>query len=810
MNKSQSFITVYSTKHIGSWNGMDIFSFKILINDTTQPVECDPKWHTFTCKGDNLGHVKENRVYTLSVEKMPDTKKYTNQYKANLITAAYPNDIDEQYQFLEKLCVLLRLSNEQVMSTLAYFDKHRTKQMDVIHYIKENMSNDEPWYEKSTLNKKLKSLSAFSKIYQYLIESGLNNTVALKIANASNVKLDLFKNNQNNLYKIYYNERLMPFYELETTHNFLNPNEPLSFFDKYVFNSAIRHTLENILNQTGVTTVNQEQLIMFMTNEFGNSDQIRYHIENFEKLPNSNVILIDASHTTDNLIYFSLSTVYYGTMLIKNHIKHTNEIKKPVKLHNIEEKLGIDYILTDEQLDAVEKSVSGGLICLTGAAGTGKSATLNVIMRQLETIYKKDEIVKMAPTAKAADVLTKYTKSQARTIDSWLTSAEKTEPDTIDVKYLIIDEASMVDEKMFVRILKIVKAVEEETGNMINIILSGDVAQLLPVNYGAPFRDLLNRYPEIVCRLTIIHRQKNPELIDQLQLARNGDFQLTKLNTLTNNYYQVNNRIAYTYYANPMQVVELLKYNIKTYSYDEFSKYGIVSPIKNNVSALNTALQCNLNPNFKNANLKVKRIVGNTEQFFALGDPVVLTKNNKTYINATSIANKYGIKDLSIVSDNTKTYFSEQFEKDYVTNTENTQFVNIPNDDTVTGKNGAFGFVKAILSDKLFVIQVIVNIKPVNILVHTSHITFNNIELAYAITIHKSQGSQFEHVIYVNTRNRESMSSRNMVYTAMSRAKTDIIILSNSQFSNELDERQTLLDKLIIESRHETCKTINM
>lgn len=53
MNKSQSFITVYSTKHIGSWNGMDIFSFKILINDTTQPVECDQKWHTFTCKGDN-------------------------------------------------------------------------------------------------------------------------------------------------------------------------------------------------------------------------------------------------------------------------------------------------------------------------------------------------------------------------------------------------------------------------------------------------------------------------------------------------------------------------------------------------------------------------------------------------------------------------------------------------------------------------------------------------------------------------------------------------------------------------------------
>ncbi|NCE76916.1 hypothetical protein D1157_18510 [Anaerotruncus sp. X29] len=78
------------------------------------------------------------------------------------------------------------------------------------------------------------------------------------------------------------------------------------------------------------------------------------------------------------------------------------------------------------------------------------------------------------------------------------------------------------------------------------------------------------------------------------------------------------------------------------------------------------------------------------------------------------------------------------------------------------------------------------------ILMHVDHLTYSNLELAYAITVHKSQGSQFQHVIFVNSRSLDSMSGKNLIYTALSRAKEDVVIFSNSLFSNINESRDTL------------------
>ena len=367
-----------------------------------------------------------------------------------------------------------------------------------------------------------------------------------------------------------------------------------------------------------------------------------------------------------------------------------------------------------------------------------------------------------------------------------------TEPESVETKFLIMDEMSMTDEELCAQSLDLINKINKTraSSEFIHLIWSGDVAQLLPVGFGAPFRDALNLYPTMTIRLTKIYRQTNADLIDVLQEASTGDFQVTNINNPTG-VTMVTSKVGYKRFTSADEIANILKLNIQEYSPKRYQDFGVISPLVANVESLNCAIQRQLNPNAiatpTNPVVNRQKVLNGKFDTFALGDPIVLTQNTQ-YIDVKAIKKMAGIPDtasltpqavdkmISLSTIGSKLKIRESWTKKFV--------------------NGDTGYISQIISDSAFVVTLRTPDGPSEILITTKHITISNLDLAYAITVHKAQGSQYKHILFINTYSRASMSSRNLVYTAMSRAKEDLMIFSNCLFSNITEERLTLWPKL--------------
>ena len=435
------------------------------------------------------------------------------------------------------------------------------------------------------------------------------------------------------------------------------------------------------------------------------------------------------------------SSVYYYMELNMARMLHDLNIRYDIqpeqvrrRVKAIEEQFKIE--LEEQQRIAVSEAAGNGLLVITGGPGTGKTTTINTIIKFFES--EGLDILLAAPTGRAAKRMTETTGYEAKTIHRLLELSkmieeqenrfnfERNELNPLETDVLIIDEMSMVDISLMHALLK---AVPVGT----RLILVGDVNQLPSVGPGNVLRDIIGSHSFNVVKLTKIFRQAaDSDIIVNAHKINDGE--LIRLDNKSRDFFFLKREEANIIAA---VMINLIKNKLPNYVNATPFDIQVLTPMRKGelgVERLNQLLQQALNPPSKD-----KREKEYHETVFREGDKVMQIKNN--YQITWEMKNKIGIT---------------------------TQ--------TGTGVfNGDCGVIKEI---NLFSEHLLVEFEDSR-LVDYSFTQLEEIELAYAVTIHKSQGSEYPAVILPILDGPKLLFNRNLLYTAVTRAKNCVTIVGS-------------------------------
>ena len=463
---------------------------------------------------------------------------------------------------------------------------------------------------------------------------------------------------------------------------------------------------------------------------------------NFDLTPLLSDMQIDkrivVKKSENNCIYSAQS--YYtelavAKMLFDINIKSEYDITQlEKKIISIEKREGI--VLDDLQRQAVIESISSGLIIITGGPGTGKTTTINTIINYFES--EGLSISLAAPTGRAAKRMSEATSHEAKTIHRLLeitpnlsnnphsigTHFERNMDNPLEADVVIIDEVSMVDIFLMNALLK---AVSVGT----RLILVGDINQLPSVGPGTVLKDIIESDCFNVVRLNKIYRQ-----------SVRSDIVINAHKIMTGEYIDLSKKSKDFIFINQSEpgnimssIITLLRDKLPGYVGAQSLELQVMTPMRKGslgVEGLNAFLQNRLNPS---SNEKKEKEYDST--LFREGDKVMQIKNNyqKEWciynadhipkVNGTGVYNG----DIGIIEEINN--FAESFD--------------IRFDD---GRVATYDFSE-----------------------------LNEIELAYAITVHKSQGSEYPAVIIPVFKGPAMLMSRNLIYTAITRAKKCVVLV---------------------------------
>jgi exodeoxyribonuclease V alpha subunit len=449
------------------------------------------------------------------------------------------------------------------------------------------------------------------------------------------------------------------------------------------------------------------------------------------------------------LIY---SSVYYYMELNVARMLHDLNIRYDVKQENVLKRVTaiesqFEIELEEQQRTAVAEAAGNGLLIVTGGPGTGKTTTINTIIKFFES--ESMDILLAAPTGRAAKRMTETTGYEAKTIHRLLElsklmedqenkfSFERNESNPLETDVLIIDEMSMVDISLMHALLK---AVSVGT----RLILVGDVNQLPSVGPGNILKDIIDSHNFNVVKLTKIFRQAaDSDIIVNAHKINDGE--RIKLDNKSKDFFFLKRDSANVIAA---VMINLIKNKLPNYVNATPFDIQVLTPMRKGelgVERLNQILQEALNPPSKE-----KREKEYHETIFREGDKVMQIKNN--YQITWEIRSRYGIA---------------------------TQ--------TGTGVfNGDAGEIKEI---NLFSEHLVVEFDD-NRLVEYSFNQLDELDLAYAVTIHKSQGSEYPAVILPILDGPRLLFNRNLLYTAVTRAKNCVMIVgSDSMLQFMIDNK---------------------
>ncbi len=409
--------------------------------------------------------------------------------------------------------------------------------------------------------------------------------------------------------------------------------------------------------------------------------------------------------------------------------------------------------LADKQKEAVRQSLTSGVLILTGGPGTGKTTTINTIIALLEKA--KLSIVLAAPTGRAAKRMSEVTGREAKTIHRLLGATvserdmnifDKDESDPLDADVVIIDEVSMIDTQLMQALLKAVKPGAK-------LILSGDSDQLPSVGPGNVLRDIVSTNALATVRLDHVFRQAQESLIVvNAHKINNGEAPILtekKRDFFFMRRTQAENALA--------TIADLYQTRLpKSYGVEPLTSIQVLSPTKKGLLGtvnINKVLQSRVNPEDI---LKSEYVFGDT--VYRVGDKVMQTKNNYDIVYETDTG-KVGMGifngDMGIIRD------IDTREK----------VIHILFDDD---KNVEYPFS-----------------------------SLEDLDLAYAVTVHKSQGSEFPFVIMPVMDFPPMLMYRNLFYTAVTRAKDMVILVGREDCimkmvnSGEKNKRMTGLAERI-------------
>lgn len=411
------------------------------------------------------------------------------------------------------------------------------------------------------------------------------------------------------------------------------------------------------------------------------------------------------------------------------------------KIRALESELGTT--LDELQRRAVLESIQNGLLILSGGPGTGKTTTINTIIHYFEN--EGMDILLAAPTGRAAKRMTEATGYEARTIHRLLelngladeehkrVSFERNEENPLETDVLIIDEMSMVDIHLFQSLLR---AVSVGT----RLIMVGDVNQLPSVGPGQVLKDLIDSGAFPVVMLQRIFRQAGEsDIVMNAHRIHRGE--PIRMDNKSRDFFFLERSDAAVIYKHMVQLItEKLPRYVKAQPYE----IQVLTPMRKGnlgVEALNHILQQYMNPPDQK-----KKEYTHGQITFREGDKVMQTKND--YQLEWEIVSRYGI----------------------------------PIDKGLGVFNGDMGIVLEIDD---YAQNIVVEIDGSR-RVRYPFASLDELELAYAVTIHKSQGSEYPAVIMPLLGGPKMLMNRNLLYTGVTRARDCVTILGSGETVNAM------------------------
>ncbi|MBR2901044.1 MAG: ATP-dependent RecD-like DNA helicase [Clostridia bacterium] len=453
---------------------------------------------------------------------------------------------------------------------------------------------------------------------------------------------------------------------------------------------------------------------------------------------------------------FALSELYSAEVYIAAKLHALSEFKFPFvlegldeQINELEEKYKISY--ADEQREAIKYALTGGVTVITGGPGTGKTTIIKAILDICDIL--KFSCVLAAPTGRAAKRMFESSGKEAKTIHRLLEASigengghhfSRDEENPINKKVIIIDEMSMVDTNLMCALLKAVKM-----GSY--LILIGDPDQLPPVGPGNCLNDIIISERFNVVKLNRIFRQAEESLIVMNAHAINRG-EMPRLNSRDSDFFFVEK-------SKSDDVKELILSFVserlpKRYEADPLEEIQVISCTRKGslgTYELNLAFQDKLNPKSpKKAERKYGSVV------FREGDKVMQIKNDYDLLWTRGSEDGSGIfnGDIGRITDidNESEIMTIDFE----------------------GRITEYDFSQ-----------------------------LDELEHAYAVTAHKSQGSEYRIVVIPAFDAPFPLMTRNLLYTAVTRAKDMVVIVGNSRSiatmvgNNRIPVRHTALKLLL-------------
>lgn len=559
--------------------------------------------------------------------------------------------------------------------------------------------------------------------------------------------------------------------------------------------ACINFVMIEYTNRQGNSCISQDELYEILFNElkiedeestvfeFSSDEFMEIVIDMIEKeelvkLKNSKITSSFLNYAENFIINKLFEKLKYKDLNIVSDIKTYIETK--------EKEMNFDF--SDEQKEAIETINRGfRVFVLCGYAGTGKSTISKAILDLLSIKYSKKEIICSALSGIASDRIRKTSGYTSATIQSLLMKADKLEDGKLPQKVVLLDEASMVNSEL---LFKLLRAIDEEA----IFIMVGDPAQLPPIGAGNPFSDIITNKLAPTIELTKIYRQSDDKVITLFaNEIRNGevpsnymsyyeDFEFK--NFAIENYYSLKNRLSQSELKevrdeNSTKMLEYIKSLAKSYkntlasfynskeTYEYITHFQIITPRKDGiigVENLNREIQSILNPKSDE-----KSIIELGKHTFHIGDKVVHIQN----------------QDMDcIMPKNFKLSGENQLFKTRVFNgmigvlfqvdkDEELLWVYYPTDEIVV----EYGFDEA--RDLL--------------------------RLAYTLTIHKTQGSEYKNVVIPISLSDFMMLNSKLIYTAITRAKDKVIMVGeNYAFKmacrrKDVTIRDTVINNILVE-----------
>lgn len=454
---------------------------------------------------------------------------------------------------------------------------------------------------------------------------------------------------------------------------------------------------------------------------------------------------------------FALTELYSAEVYIAAKMHTLDNFKFPYVLEGLDEQIAelekqnnIEY--APEQKEAISHALTSGVTVITGGPGTGKTTVIKAILDICDIL--KFSCVLAAPTGRAAQRMFESSGKEAKTIHRLLEASiseggfhsfSRDEDNPINKKVIIIDEMSMVDTNLMYALLRAVK-----TGSY--LILIGDPDQLPPVGPGNCLNDFINSQRFNVVKLNKIFRQAEQSLIVTNAHAINRG-EMPVLNIRDNDFFFVEKH-------NTSEVLGLLLSFVaerlpKRYEVDPLNDIQVISCTRKGVlgtKELNAVFQNTLNPKTPK---KVEKKYGSV--IFREGDKVMQIKNDY---------------DLTWKCDDGKTgagIFNGDVGRILEIDTQN-EIMKVEFDKRVT----EYDFSQ-----------------------------LEELEHAYAVTAHKSQGSEYKIVVIPSFDAPYPLMTRNLLYTAVTRARDMVIIVGSSKClsimvnNNRIPVRHTALKHLL-------------